>query len=156
MPTTDYKDREAIRNLIRAQQILHSIYAEVALPVFSHVVLVSEVMSVATIYSSIDHFDISNPLYGQAVNFCTGLIVINFIQLTFDKIWRTTESREVFKRQHFDSRFSRREKAEMRSFLKSLRPITWKIGGTFTITQQSFLTVLGDVILQNVINLLLA
>jgi hypothetical protein len=84
-----------------------------------------------------------------------GGITLFIFKIAISKAVDVTESSEKFSKNALKFNNSRMSKAKVR-YIKSCRPLEWRIGHVFTVTRDLFPRILNDIIISNVINLLLA
>jgi len=86
----------------------------------------------------------------------TGAICFGSLKFGLQFLALLTNISKNFSRIPYEKEKWTRFNKEDRIFLVSCRPLWFRVNDTFTVTEQTFLTVTNDIILSNVINLLVA
>jgi len=140
-------------NFYRAACILHTWSVGISGRLLPAFITATELMIIGTLYISIRlNLDGSTGVWISLILGSVSVGGLMKLKTDFSFTARMTDRSINFK--EMVNLEEARITPEDRRFLNSCIPIRVKVGGIFTITQQSFITIAQDVVLTNLINLL--
>ena len=136
--------------LFRIVQIHQGLAEEAVDHILPSIIITAEVLIITTLYCLI-HLYAKLPLFLLCLLVCVSLVAS--VVLIFGVLFAVRET-EYSEKYIALGRSIRLEKSEQ-LFLRSCRPLQWKIGSTFVLSRGSLLTIYQDIIVTCTINLLL-
>ena len=149
------KRKAELRILYRAHQIFHNFNLQLIRIIAPVTVSTAEIINIIAIYTTIRLSRYLGPFL--LFNFIViDVVCLLVVQIAMDFAYRMTEYSTVFSKSLTIDEFAGYvPSAEERSFVKSCRPLHWKLGDYFTVTKNTFPTILDKIIIQTVVYLLI-